>query len=186
MTNPALTQQRAHLANLLEALQRSSYFLHQSSTKLRWPLDGEWLKTHKKDTALYETLAAINERFAKLQDTLAATMRHSALLMSEPAEHFLKVLALFEKTGVIDSIELWQQGRMARNMAAHDYETNYPFIAEHFNTLYSLLPMLFSTAQRLIAFAEQQLGVRPASSDFSPEFHTLIDSLTASPDHIKR
>lgn len=103
MSRDLLEEQRIHLAKLLEAIQRCTYFLHHSQAKIAWPLDPQFLARHKKDVELYETLAAINERFAKLQDSLAAAMRHTALLMSESVDSFLAVLALFEKHGVIAS-----------------------------------------------------------------------------------
>lgn len=120
-----LQLERDYLARLLEAIQRCTYFLFESDRKLNWPLAGEFLVRNKKDVDLFETLAAVNERFAKLQDSLAAAMRHAALLMSEPADSFLQVLALFEKSGVVTSIDDWQRSRAARNLAAHDYETDY-------------------------------------------------------------
>ncbi len=101
----SLAVEREHLANLLEAVQRCAHFLHASSSKVTWPLGGNDLKKRQKDLALFEALAAFNERFAKLQDTLGAAMRHSALLMSETNTPFLKVLALFEKLGVVESID---------------------------------------------------------------------------------
>ena len=59
MNMTSLTAEREHLANLLEATQRC------------------------KVVDLFESLAAFNERFAKLQDTLGAAMRHGALLMRD-------------------------------------------------------------------------------------------------------
>ena len=114
----SLTAAREHLANLLEAVQRCAHFLHASSSKVEWPLDGHGLKRRQKDEALFGALSAFNERFAKLQDTLGAAMRHCALLMSETTSPFLKVLALFEKLGVIESIGGWQLCRTARNLAS--------------------------------------------------------------------
>lgn len=117
-----LGQQRQYLAQLLEATQRSAWFLCQSQGKLKWPIQGTALAARSKDADLFETLAAINERFAKLQDSLAAAMRHTALLMGENADNFLKLLATFEKWVVVESSHQWQQGRIIRNMAAHDYD----------------------------------------------------------------
>ena len=111
MSSNSLTAEREHLSNLLEAAQRCAHFLHASSSKVDWPLEGAGLKQRQKDAALFESLVAFNERFAKLQDTLGAAMRHSALLMSEANTPFLKVLALFEKLGVIESIDRWQMCR---------------------------------------------------------------------------
>ena len=97
MNKSILDAERQYLAGLLEAIQRCVYFLHASDRKIAWPLQADELAVRKKDERLFESLSAINERFAKLQDTLGAAMRHSAMLMSEPTESFLKVLAFYEK-----------------------------------------------------------------------------------------
>lgn len=166
----SLAAGRQHLANLLEAVQRCAYFLHATSGRLPWPLDGQVLRLRQKDNTLFEGLSAYNERFAKLQDTLGAAMRHAAVLMSEPATPFLRVLSLFCKLEVIDSIESWQLCRTARNLAAHDYETDYARIAEHFNELRSLQTMLITAAGRLLDLCEQTLQIRPASDSFAADF----------------
>ena len=149
MNMTSLTAEREPLANLLEATQRCAYFLHASGSKVAWPLNGVTLRQRCKDVALFESLAAFNERFAKLQDTLGAAMRHGALLMSEASAPFLKVLALFEKLEVIESVEARQLWRTARNLAAHDYETDYALNAEHSNELQALLPVPVGAAARL-------------------------------------
>lgn len=173
MSQDLLQEEKNHLANLLVAIQRSVYFLYQSERKLTWPITLAYLAQHKKDVDLFETLAAVNERFAKLQDSLGATMRHAALLMSEPTDSFLKILAFFEKSGVLESTAAWQRSRASRNMAAHDYETDYTDIAEHFNTLHELTGMLYRTAQRLLKMCDKTLGVKPVSDDFSEEFRAI-------------
>jgi hypothetical protein len=175
-----LQNEKRYLSQLLEAVQRCSYFLYESSSKLEWPLSGESLWHRRKDAELFETLAAINERFAKLQDTLASTMRHSALLMSENTDNFLKILVYFEKRGVVPSVELWQQGRMARNMAAHDYETDYSLIAEHFNVLSELTPMLLVTAGHLVEICKNELKLNAEPGDFNDEFASLLRSIELS------
>lgn len=168
-----LSHERAHLADLLEAIQRSSWFLYKSTQKVSWPLDADELAKRNKDVDLFETLSAINERFAKLQDTLASTMRHSALLLGEPTDPFLKVLAFFEKHRVLSSVDTWQECRMVRNMAAHDYETEYELIAEHFNLVYSLVPMLLSVSKGLLRLVSQELSIHPSSNDFDAEFKSI-------------
>ena len=173
MNTSSLSAEREHLANLLEAVQRCAYFLYASSSKVSWPLDGPGLKRRQKDAALFEALAAFNERFSKLQDTLGAAMRRCALLMSETTTPFLKVLALFEKLEVIDSIVSWQLCRTARNLAAHDYETDYALIAEHFNELQGLQPVLVKAAARLLTMCAQSLRVAPATADFDAEFQRV-------------
>lgn len=170
-----LDQQRRYLAQLLEAIQRSAYFLRQSQAKVIWPLQEPTLEQNCKNVDLFETLAAINERFAKLQDSLAAAMRNTALLMGEYPDNFLKVLATFEKWGVLESSSQWQQVRVIRDMAAHDYDLDYRNIADHFNTLYDLTPMLLDTARNLLRHADQSLSLHPASATFTAEFEKLFN-----------
>lgn len=177
-TSPLLAE-REHLAHLLEAVQRCAYFMHASASKLPWPLNGHGLKQRQKDEELFESLAAFNERFAKLQDTLGAAMRHSALLMGETTTPFMRVLSLFAKLGVVESIESWQLCRTARNLAAHDYETNYELIAEHFNELQALQPVLVKAASRLLPLCAETLGLAPASADFCAEFRRVCSALEA-------
>jgi len=81
-----------YLAELLEAVQCCAYFLDGSTKRLTWPLTKEFLVDHRMSIDVFETVAAINERFAKLQDTLGAAMRHAAhdygTDSSVLAEHF--------------------------------------------------------------------------------------------------
>lgn len=174
MSQDVLSDQQRYLAQLLEAIQRCAWFLQQSRNKINWPIEGEWLAEHKKDVTLFETLAAINERFAKLQDSIASAMRHSALLAGESTDSFLKVLALFEKQGVVNATSDWQRCRAIRNIAAHDYSADYAQIAEHFNLLNELADILLVTSQRLLAWSAEQLHIFPASQDFATEFDTIF------------
>lgn len=171
-----LTSQRQHLAGLLLAIQRCAYFLHASDASIPWPLDGAVLDSRKKDLSLFEALAAVNERFSKLQDTMGSAMRHSLLLSGEQADSFLKVLALFEKWGVVDGVDQWQLARTARNLAAHDYETDYTAVAEHFNVLHDLSPGLLAMAGRFVRHCQQTLGVDPLQPDFEQDFEAITRS----------
>ena len=179
MSSNSLTAERDHLANLLEAVQRCAHFLYASQAKVEWPLAGHVLKLQHKDEALFPALAAFNERFAKLQDTLGAAMRHCALLMSEATSPFLRVLSMFEKLAVIDSIDSWQLCRTARNLAAHDYETDYALIAEHFNELQTLAPVLIKASCRLLVLCADSLGVVPSTRDFEVEFQRVCAAIAA-------
>jgi hypothetical protein len=165
-----LDAEKQHLAGLLEAIQRCVYYLNASDSKIDWPIESSVLEERKMDSDYFESLAAINERFAKLQDVLGAAMKHSLLLLGEASESFLRVLSAYEKLGILESIASWQLCRTARNLSAHDYETQYQQIATHFNTLHELQPFLYQTARRLIAHCEENLKISPASPDFSKHF----------------
>ena len=176
-SNPDLPQaHKQYLASLLEAIQRCAYFLNLSDSGLSWPLTGEYLSGNKKDNDLFEALAAINERFSKLQDTLGSAMRHSLQLSGEQADSFIKVLVIFEKNGVLRSVTDWQVARAARNLAAHDYQTDYDQVALHFNTLHELKIELFHTATRFIQYAKNELATEPKTADFVSEFAEIIKS----------
>ena len=174
MGKALLDAEKAHLSQLLEAIERCVYFLDATTQKLPFPLQGETLEIKKKELALFESLSSFNERFAKLQDTLASAMRHTYLLMGENSDHFLKILAFFEKHDIIESIEIWQQLRTARNLAAHDYETSYYQIADHFNTLRELAGRLYQISGNLIAFCHSELNIHPTSNDFSMECFEIV------------
>ena len=139
-----LEPQRQYLAGLLEAIQRCVYFLDASDRSVTWPLTATMLTSRKKDTDLFEALAAVNERFSKLQDTLGA------------------------------AIDEWQIARTARNLAAHDYEVDYKAVAEHFNTLHDLKAGLNATAGRFVVYCESQLSAGPQSPDFASEFLAIV------------
>ena len=175
-----LDSEKQHLAELLEAIQRCVYFLDASSQKLTWPLTKELLEARKKDVMLFEAMAAINERFAKLQDTMGAAMRHACILAGEPTDSFLKVLSFYEKTGVLESVALWQLCRTARNLAAHDYDIEYAEIADHFNSLKTLTPLLYSSAVRFLSYCRKELGIVPKQADFSKEFRVIVDAIQAN------
>jgi hypothetical protein len=169
-----LDSEKRHLAELLEAIQRCVYFLDASSGKLTWPLTKEQLETQKKDVVLFEAMAAINERFAKLQDTLGAAMRHACILAGEPTDSFLKVLSFYEKTGVLESVATWQLCRTARNLAAHDYDIEYAEIADHFNSIQTLIPLLYLCAARFLNYCRDTLAIEPKQADFSTEFSLIV------------
>ncbi len=180
-TDPTLLQaERRYLANLLEAVQRCVHFLDGSERKLPFPLEPSLLEVRKTDPELFEPLAAVNERFAKLQDTLGAAMRHALLLAGERNDSFLKVLAFFVKAGVVENTEAWQTCRTARNLAAHDYEIDYSAIAEHFNTLHELTPMLFDTSLKLHEYCAENLGIAPADSELRQLFREACARRLAS------
>ena len=175
MHKSPLDVEKRHLTELLEAIQRCVYFLAASSRKITWPLLAAQLEAEKKNVALFEALAAINERFAKLQDTLAAAMRHACLLSGEPNDRFLKVISFYEKAGVIESLEAWQLCRATRNLAAHDYEIDYAEIAEYFNALHTLTPVLYQTADRFLTHCREALSIQPQPNDFSADFIFIVN-----------
>ena len=179
MTAHVLENERLHLASLLEAIQCCVYFLAASDHRLTWPLTAACLNENKNNIELFEALAAVNKRFAKLQNTMDAAMRHARLLAGEPGETFLKVLSFYEKSGVIDSVAAWQLCRTTRNLATHDDETEYTEIAEHFNSLHTLIPTLYGNANRFLNYCATALNMSPSPGHFVDDFVHVMNSLAS-------
>lgn len=64
--------------------------------------------------------------------------------------------------------------RTARNLAAHDYETDYALIAEHFNTLHDLRITLYQAAARFMETVSE-IDIQSANHDFSDEFYEIVE-----------
>ena len=169
------SEYRSHLAEMLVAVERCVYFLDGSCARLSWPLSGDELAKRNKDVELFMALSAVNERFAKLQDTLGAAMRHAALLAGEPSDTFLRVLSHFEKVGVLSSIADWQEMRALRNLAAHEYGIDYNGTAEHFNMLHELSSRLYRVAGLFASYCRDTLGVEPKDTEFSTDFKRITE-----------
>ena len=88
--------------------------------------------------------------------------------------YFFKVLSFYEKTGILESVASWQLCRTARNLAAHDYDIEYAEIADHFNSLQALIPMLYMTAARFVIYCRETLNIEPQQADFSTEFMSIV------------
>lgn len=177
MNDSRLEAEKKHLSEYLEAIQRCVFFLHGSVQKISWPLTDNYLIEHKKDVQLFESLSSVNERFSKLQDTLGAAMRHATILSGEPNDTFLKVLAFYEKIEVIDSVDSWQLCRTTRNLAAHDYGIDYAKIAEHFNSLHELIPLLYKYARRFVNYCQENLDIAPVPGYFDKDFQYITQFL---------
>jgi len=171
-----LATEKQHLSGLLEAIQRCAFFLHAAQSQTPATISPGWLESRKKEIHVFANLSAVNERFAKLQDTLGSAMRRAALLAGERTDTFLRVLAFYEKVGVIGSLETWQEIRSFRNSSAHDYETDCRLIAEHFNTLRDLSPSLLGTAGKFTEFCETQLETHAVPGEFFAEFLAVIST----------
>lgn len=165
--NQVVEESRRHLADLIEACQRCAWHLEASAARIDWPLTPQALEQRQMDLALFEPLAAINERFAKLQDLLGTTMRHLCELSGERTDTFLRVLSFCEKAGIIESTEDWQACRSLRNRASHDYGTDFAITAEHFNALHAQIPVLKTVTLALTDHAKRSLGIEPPDPRFA-------------------
>lgn len=166
MTRSLLEESRGHLADLLEACQRCAWYLQASAASIRWPLSGKELAERSKDVEFYERLAAINERFGKLQDLLSTTMRHLCVLSGENSDSFLRVASFCSKVGILESLETWQACRSLRNRAAHAYGIDYAETAGHFNAMHAQIPFLTGSVVRLSEYIRRTLTIEAADTSF--------------------
>ena len=166
MTRSLLEESRGHLADLLEACQRCAWYLQASAASIRWPLSGKELAERSKDVEFYERLAAINERFGKLQDLLSTTMRHLCVLSGENNDSFLRVASFCSKVGILESLETWQACRSLRNRAAHAYGIDYTETAGHFNAMHAQIPFLTGSVVRLSEYIRRTLSIEAVDTSF--------------------
>ncbi len=117
-----LEQLRARQCQLLReriaAIGRIRHGLHYTLGHLPSPVP----LTDQLDDAELEALAAFNERFGKLQDLVAATMKQATLLSGADSDTFPQVLSYMTKLGVVGDEESWKNLRMLRNLGAHEYD----------------------------------------------------------------
>jgi hypothetical protein len=166
MSLSVLEESRGHLADLLEAGQRCAWYLQAGAAKVRWPVTGAELAQRSRDLEFYERLAAINERFGKLQDLLATTMRHLCELSGENTESFLRVASFCHKAGILSSLEDWQTCRSLRNRAAHAYGTDYTETAGHFNAMRTQICFLTLTVIGVSVYVRENLQIQAADESF--------------------
>ena len=129
-------------------------------------MTGSELAQRSRDLEFYERLAAINERFGKLQDLLATTMRHLCELSGENTESFLRVASFCHKVGILSSLEDWQTCRSLRNRAAHAYGTDYTETAGHFNAMREQIGFLTDTVIGVSAYVRENLQIQAADESF--------------------
>ena len=154
-------QQIQLLAQRLGALEKIRRGLRYTARKIAIPLDST---EHLSDAEL-EVLAALNERFGKLQDTLAASMKQVTVLMAEPADTFGQVLSFMAKIGIVDDITQWQNLRLLRNIGAHEYDIDPIAQAEYFTAIAEAIAPLEHMAASLIVYCQAQL---PAALPTAP------------------
>ena len=141
------------MAQRIAAIRRIRHGLHYTLSHLTLPIE----TTENLGDANLEALSAFNERFGKLQDVIAATMKQGTLLSGTDAETFPQVLSFMSKCGVIEDIEAWKSLRMLRNIGAHEYDIDPIRQADYFASLMQELPDMEAIADRLIKFSADQL-----------------------------
>lgn len=143
-----------YLEELLTALNRICRHLEKLLEVLPQPITEELLIQEESNFEFQNRLAALNERFSKLQDLLGRAFRHTALLLGEKHEGFLEVYAFFEKNDIVPDWRIWQKLRLLRNRAAHDYSVDFKEISDYFNEVIQGIKILLLSKENFVKFCK--------------------------------
>lgn len=112
-----LEQQRALLQHKFEVLARLQEGLEWSFQRLP-----ELADNNIHDPAVSERIAAIVERFTKLQDQLAGTLQHAYTMLGERHRSFADVVNWAVKQEILPDSDTWLELRTLRNRLTHEYD----------------------------------------------------------------
>ena len=93
----------------------------------------------------FSWLEVLVNRFGKLQDLIGSKLVNEFLVvMKEYADKLtmLDKLNKLERFEVIESVDLWEDMRKARNQIAHEYPDKPALMAKYLNQIYDLTPKL--------------------------------------------
>ncbi|GEM_PF-1339928 len=107
-----------------------------------------------------ERIAALNDRFTKLQDQFAGAMRHAHGMIGERYRSFLDVVAWAVHQDIIPSPEDWYELRALRNRLTHDYDLGADEVIEVIQTLLESIDALTGMIDRFEGFC-QHTGLLP-------------------------
>lgn len=116
--NSIFAQQQALLGEKLLILKRLQNALSWSLHRLPDAIDTQTIS----DPAMAERLAAIVDRFCKLQDQLAAAMRHAHAMLGEKQRSFHDVITWAINESILPDETTWLELRSLRNRLTHEYD----------------------------------------------------------------
>lgn len=112
-----LEQQRALLQHKIDVLNRLQSGLEWSFQRLP-----ELTDDNISDPAVSERVAAIVERFTKLQDQLAGGLQHAHIMLGEKRRSFADVVDWAVKQEILPDNDTWLELRSLRNWLTHEYD----------------------------------------------------------------
>lgn len=119
-------EQQALLVHQLQVLARLEQGMAYSLNRLPQTLGPDDLQ--KPEIA--ERIAAINDRFTKLQDQLSGALRHAHAMLGERYRSFADVVTWAVRVGILADSAVWLELRALRNRLTHDYELEAAGIVE--------------------------------------------------------
>lgn len=153
-----LAQQQKLLAEKLQVLQRLE-------DGLAWSLDHlpELEAAALDDPAVAERVAAIVDRFCKLQDQLAGAMRHVHSMLGEKQRSFHDVVTWAVSEQILPGESLWLELRSLRNRLTHEYDPKSEAFLELVAMIRAYSRHLGLASARLARLCEQR-GLLPAAA----------------------
>lgn len=152
-----LSQQQALLQDRLRVLQRLQEGLAWSLARLP-----ELPEAPFGDPAIAERLAAIVDRFRKLQDQLAGAMRHAHTMLGEKQRSFHDVVTWAVAESLLADEATWLELRSLRNRLTHEYDPASETLPELIELIRSSSPILATAATRFAQLCAQR-GLLPAA-----------------------
>lgn len=116
MTSP-LAQQKQLLEDRICILQRLEARLQWSLDRLP-DVDGGAID----NPAVSERISAIVDRFCKLQDQLAGSLRHAHSMLGEKQRSFQDVITWAVSQDILPNQAAWLELRALRNRLTHEYD----------------------------------------------------------------
>ena len=100
-----------------------------------------------------ERLDALAVRYSRCQQMVGSAFKSLALAEAEPQSRFIDLLALMQKRGLLESIDVWDRQRALRNDIGHLYLTSDNDFVDFYNTLARTAPDVIAYAQRMRQYA---------------------------------
>ncbi|MBN2679715.1 MAG: hypothetical protein JXR24_05750 [Acidithiobacillaceae bacterium] len=137
-------EQQALLGRQLAVLRCLRDGLRFTAGRLRWQITA----TDLDDPEAAERLAALNDRFAKLQDQLAGALRHAHTMLGERYRTFFDVITWMAHESIITSPEVWLELRSLRNQLTHDYDLDAQAAVRYLNALHDNMDALIAIVEK--------------------------------------
>lgn len=130
------------------------------------PFDAQRVMGLAHDPTESEKLDAFVARFGRLQDTTGDKLLPALLrFVGQMPGPVIDNLNLAEKWGWLPSASAWLDMRQMRNKMVHEYIRDPAVLSDALNTAHEQVPMLVTSAQRLLLQTQQRLqGHKPTST----------------------
>ncbi len=149
----ALKAQRLLLGQQLDVLHRLLTGLHFSLSRL----DDATVLAVSDDPEVAERIAAMTDRFCKLQDQLAASLKHAFNLTGAHYRSYDDVVRWACAVNIAASSTLWMELRALRNQLTHEYDTQSEQAIDLVHNIRDATTDLQAMVNRYTAWCQQHI-----------------------------